>query len=75
MRGTTTFPVKWTGNRNPKTITTPSGKELTVQYMRDGFILFHDRTTGSYVRTLDNDETQERVIIVEYDDRQTLPSA
>lgn len=64
-----TFPVKWIGNRNPQSITTPSGKVLNVQYMRDGFILFHDTTTATYVRTQDDDATKERTIIVEYDDR------
>lgn len=63
------FPVKWTGNRNPQTITTPSGKVLEVQYMQDGFILFKDTTTATYVLTLDNDETHERCIIVQYDDK------
>ena len=58
------FPYKWNGNRNPPTITLPGGKELTVQYMRDGFILFSDTTTATYVRTWDSDETHERTIIV-----------
>lgn len=44
----------------PPTITTPNGKELKPQYMRDGFILFTDTTTGTYVRTVDNDETKEK---------------
>lgn len=65
----TTFPVKWTGNRNPVEITTPSGKVLEVKYMRDGFILFADTTTATYVRTQDDDESKERTIIVLYDDR------
>ncbi len=63
---TKTFSFKWTGNRTPKFILFPENIKKEVSYMRDGIITFIDNTSCSYIRTYDNNQTQERTIIVEY---------
>lgn len=49
----TTFIATWTDRRTPQTITLPSSEVKTVQYMRDGLVLFVDGDSASYER-LDN---------------------
>lgn len=62
------FIFKWTGNRVPENIIFPNGKKVKIDYMRNGKILFDDGIDGKYTRTYDNNETNERTIIVEYEE-------
>ncbi len=45
-----TFTATWTERRTPATITFPSGEVKTVEYMRDGLILFTDGDSANYKR-------------------------
>lgn len=62
------FPWKWTGNRTPGIVKFPNGKETKVIYMRGGIILFESGESGSYERTMDNNDTLERTIIIEIEE-------
>lgn len=45
-----TFNFKWTDGHTPKEITFPDGSVGIVQYMRDGLILFTNRSGCEYTR-------------------------
>lgn len=62
------FPWKWTGNRTPDKIKFPNGKETKVSYMRDGTIMFESGEIGKYTRGMDNNETNERLIVIEIEE-------
>jgi hypothetical protein len=59
------FQHYWKGTRKPEFVIFPNGRKSKVDYMKDGKIAFDNGSFGSYKRTHDNNETQERIIIIE----------
>lgn len=62
------FQCYWKGDRKPEFVIFPNGRKAKVDYMRKGIIAFDSGDLGSYKRTLDNNETLERTIVIEIEE-------
>ena len=62
------FKWYWKGKRIPEFVIFPNGRKTEVVYMRKGKIAFDCGENGTYIRTLDNNKTQERIIIIEIEE-------
>lgn len=60
-----TFTYIWNGSRIPERITLPNEIKVKVLNMRNGTIILENGNTGTYKRVIDNNKTNERIIIIE----------
>lgn len=66
-RGLKTFAFEWQGTRVPRQIKFPEGSQRDVSYMRNGILIFNDKTSAVYGRLKDIYPKQPQRILVGYD--------
>ncbi len=65
-RGMDAFIFEWNGTRTPEKVTFPDGQEKIVGYMRDGMLLFKDKSSAVYERLADIYPQQPQSVLIGY---------